>query len=182
MIDFPLLKTFHVESSTVDFLNLKFEQYKIDHDSDDLQTFFNNKTQTSGYQTENLLDWNDDEYQNFLDSSLLEIISSNLNVPPNKIWYYWTHMLEYYDGGFLGVHNHKHNEDFVVFIYLNDCDDGETTFFLNDHCEEYRERTKIKIMPKKYLGACFSSLVMHQGEITTSNKKIFVAGVRVDLT
>jgi len=182
MIDYPLLKTFDVDSSIVDFLNKKFHQYKFDHESDNLQTFFNNQNQTSGYQTQNLLNWEDDEYQYFLDTSVLDIISSVLNIEKDRIWYWWTHMLEYSDGGFLGVHNHKHNEDFVVFIYLNDCDDGETTFFLNDDCEEYRERTKIKILPRKNLGACFSSLVMHQGEITTSNKRIFVAGVRIDLT
>ena len=83
-------------------------------------------------------------------------------------------------GGYVKLHNHVHAEDFVVIIYLNTCNKGKTIFYLN-HTNEFKERTKVEISPIKGNGVCFSSLVMHEAELTEESKKIFVLGVRVKL-
>jgi hypothetical protein len=89
-------------------------------------------------------------------------------------------MLEYIDGGEMGYHNHCHNEDFVFFIYLSSCNTGHTVFHLNGFNEEYAKRTIVSLKPQKNTGVLFSSLVMHKGEYTEENKKIYVVGIRVN--
>ena len=169
MIDFPLLKTFKVNLRVVYFLNRKFDQYKKNYPSWEIQNNFNN----SGYQTPNLLSWDDKEYQNFLKNKLRRIIHPFIK----GSWeYHWTHFLCYNVGGEMGLHNHKHNEDFVLFIYLKTCKTGETVFYLND---QYPERTLVSIIPTKNVGAIFSSLVMHEGKYTKENKRIFVCGIKM---
>jgi len=178
-MNFPLLKTFTVDDNIVKFLNQKFDYYSSSHQMDEDETAFNNESIKSGYQTSNLLYWEDLEYKNFLNNELLEIISRNLSINKNNIEYFWTHMLEYQHGGKMDSHKHSHNEDFVIFIYLKTCKSGQTVFYLNDHCEEYMERTSVELLPVSGLGAIFSSLVLHKGKFTKENKRIFVAGVRV---
>jgi hypothetical protein len=180
-INFPLLKTFSVNNDIVNFLNQKFDQYIKSHECNKEITCFNNQNINSGYQTDNLLTWGDSEYQTFLKTILLKIISQNLLVNENQIEYFWTHMLEYKNGGAMGEHKHYHNEDFVFFIYLKTCQSGETIFYLNDYCQEYMDRTSVKIMPTSGKGAIFSSLVLHEGKYTEENKRIFVCGMRVNL-
>jgi len=180
-MDFPLLRTFSVDDNIVRFLNKKFDYYYcISPESSDKSNYFNNINIKSGYQTDNLLNWSDSEYQNFLNTDLLEIISKNLGIGKNNIEYFWTHMLEYQNGGKMDAHRHFHNEDFVIFIYLKTCKTGETVFYLNDYCQEYKERTSIEILPVSGSGAIFSSLVLHEGKYTEENKRIFVAGVRIN--
>jgi len=110
----------------------------------------------------------------------LEMISNQLSVPKSKITYFWNHMLEYNNGGEMDYHKHYHNEDFVLFIYLSSCSTGNTVFHLNDYNEEYSNRTVIKLKPEKEMGAIFSSLILHKGEYTEENKRIYVVGIRVD--
>lgn len=179
-IDFPLLRTFEVSSSIVDFLNRKYDEYKKDHKSSNNYTSFSNERVDSGYQTDNLLKWEDQEYKEFINTQLLEIISNQLLIPKRKLSYHWNHMLEYVDGGEMEYHNHFHNEDFVLFIYLSSCDTGNTVFHLNHYNEEYAKRTTIALKPKRNMGAIFSSLIVHKGEYTKENKKIYVVGIRVD--
>lgn len=180
-LNFPLLKTFEVSPLIIEFLNRKFDEYKKNHQSMEHHTEFFNDDIDSGYQTKNLLFWEDVEYKEFINTQLLELVSNQLLIPKNKITYYWNHMLEYIDGGEMGCHNHCHNEDFVLFIYLNTCNTGNTVFFLNDFNEEYSKRTSISLKPQKNIGAIFSSLVMHKGEYTEENKKIYVVGIRIDM-
>ena len=179
-IDYPLLRTFEVSPSIVDFLNRKFDEYQGTHQSmEDHNSFVNDKI-NSGYQTGNLLDWGDEEYKEFIDTQLLELISNQLLIPKNKITYHWNHMLEYIDGGEMGYHNHCNNEDFVLFIYLSSCNTGHTVFHLNNFNDESFKRTTVSLTPQKNIGALFSSLIMHKGEYTDENKKIYVAGIIVD--
>jgi len=140
---------------------------------------FNSDKISSGYQTNNILFWNDFEYQNFITNSLLEIISKNLNVDKNSIEYFWNHFLEYQNGGKMDLHKHFHNEDFVIFIYLKTCKTGQTIFYLNDYSVESKKRTSIELLPISGTGAIFSSLVLHEGKFTTENKRIFVVGVKI---
>jgi hypothetical protein len=179
-MDFPLLKTFEVDSKITKFLNIKFDQYSSSNPNNLDDNSFNNKEYNSGYQTKNLLDWNDSEYQAFLKSDLVDLISDKLNLKKQSISYYWTHILDYQNGGMMGEHKHHHNEDFVMFIYLKTCYSGETIFYLNDFYEEYKKRTMVKLIPKENCAAIFSSLVLHEGLFTKENKRIFVAGIRVN--
>jgi len=88
--------------------------------------------------------------------------------------------LDYVDGGEMGYHKHDQNEDFVLFIYLSSCNSGHTVFHLNDYNKEYGSRTVVKLKPEKGMGAIFSSAVLHKGEYTKENKRIYVVGIRVD--
>jgi hypothetical protein len=176
-MDFPLLKTFEVDPKITKFLNIKFNQYSTFHPNNPDITFFDNN---NGYQSKNLLDWNDSEYQTFLKTELIDLISEKLNLKKSSISYFFTHMLDYQNGGKMGEHRHYHNEDFVMFIYLKTCSSGETVFYLNDFCEEYRKRTTVKLVPKENQAAIFSSLVLHEGLFTKENKRIFVVGIRVN--
>lgn len=179
-IDFPLLRTFEVDELIVDFLNRKFDQYRSNNPKMEEYTAFYNEKIDSGYQTGNMLDWNDSEYKEFTDGKLLDLISKQLFISRDKISFYWTHMLEYINGGEMGYHKHNHNEDYVLFIYLSTCESGNTVFHLNDFNEEYFKRTTISLKPIKNTAALFSSMLLHKGEFTLENKKIFVVGIRID--
>ena len=71
-----------------------------------------------------------------------------------------------------------------MIIYLNTCDKGKTIFYLNKeqgHDTDRSDKTKVEISPIKGNGVCFSSLLVHEAELTSESKKIFVVGVRVNL-
>lgn len=181
-INFPLLKTFEVDYSIVDFLNIKLKEYKNRYPlTSDFKSenSFTNKKKNSGYQTSNMLFWDDIDFINFYKNDLLKIIKSHLG-ERIKISYYFMHILEYENGGSMDYHTHMHNEDYVLFIYLETCKTGDTVFHLNCYNEEYGRRTQIELKPRKGLGAIFSSMLLHRGEYTEENKKIFVVGIRID--
>ena len=127
-----------------------------------------------------MLEWEDEEYQEFLNNEILDIISKEFLIEKERIEYYFNHMLEYGDGGTMGYHNHLHNEDFVMFLYLNTCkSSGLTNFYLNPYNEKSIKRTKCSVAPEKNKGVCFSSLVNHEGEASYEGKRIFVVGFRL---
>ena len=58
----------------------------------------------------------------------------------------------------------------------------KTIFYFNK--EQYNDtrrsnKTKVEISPIKGNGVCFSSLLVHEAELTYESKKIFVVGVRL---
>jgi len=177
-MDFPLLKTFQVDPQTIDFLNQKRQQYFENHPTKPAENivYMSDTGRFSG----NLASWEDKEYQQFVHEELVNSISILINLPKEKIDLHHQYVWDYKDGGYVKPHNHSHAEDFVVIIYLNDCDKGKTIFYLNEK-EKFRERTKIEISPIKGNGVCFSSLLVHEAELTSESKKIFVSGVRVNL-
>jgi len=179
-IDYPLLRTFQVSDSIVEFLNKKIEEYKDSHESSNEITEFSNYRWNSGFQSGNLLNWEDEEYREFLDNQILELISNHLSIPKSNLTYAWNNILEYIDGGKMGPHNHCHNEDFVIFIYLSTCNSGDTVFYLNNYDQNSIKRTTINIRPQKNKAAIFSSIIFHEGKFTDENKKIFVAGVKIN--
>ena len=180
-MNFPLLKTFNVSSSLTSFLEKKLTEYVNQEGWHIAPEGANEFNQNNGYQTFNLLEWDDKNFKNFTQNELLDLISFNLEIDKSKISYNWIHFLSYENGGMMKHHKHWHAEDFVMFIYLKTCSSGRTIFYLNDYNEEFSERTHLGILPQKNLGAIFSSLILHQGEFCTENKKIFVVGIRVDL-
>ena len=178
-MNIPSLKTFQVESRITDFLNIKFEEYQNTFPSGSLLPEDNFK---GGYQTGNLLEWEDEEYDNFRRKELLNLTSHLFEMDkPFKIQFFYNHMLKYGKGSSMGKHTHIHNEDYVMFIYLNDCNDGHTGFYLNDYEPEYKERTTVMVKPTKNTGVFFHAGIPHEGFPTYENKKIFVMGIRIDL-
>jgi len=177
-MDFPLLKTIQVDLETIDFLNRKCQQYFKECPT--LPAENNVYMSDTGQFTHNLAYWKDLEYIKFVDTILLTNVSNLLNIPKEKVHLYYQHIFDYKMGGYVKLHNHVHAEDFVVIIYLNTCNKGKTIFYLN-HTDEFKERTKVEISPIKGNGVCFSSLVMHESELTEESKKIFVVGVRLNL-
>lgn len=179
-MNFPLLKTFDVSPQTTEFLNRKFDEYKDCNPPYNLNK--NQFDQSKGYQTGNLLLWEDKEFQEFIEFDTKHLISSHLEIDNSQVSYHWIHVLDYEKGGSMGYHTHMHNEDFVLFLYLKDCNSGDTVFHLNHHNEEYAMRTQVSVKPKEHNAALFSSLILHKGEHTEENKRIFVVGIRVDMT
>jgi len=168
VLNYPLLKTAKVDEFLTDFLNQKFNHY--------IKTVGKEGQKT----TPNLLLWPDEEYQNFLNNEILNLISKEFSIEKEKIKYVWTHMLEYKNGGKLEAHNHMHNEDFVFFIYLSSCkSSGETVFYLNNFNKDSQKRTRVCVLPTKNLSVCFSALLTHEGFESYEGKRIFVVGFRL---
>ena len=178
-MNIPALKTFEVESRITNFLNKKFDEYQKDFPFLDSNPCFRGK----GYLTGNLLEWKNEEYNDFRKKELLNLIYNFLEIDNfYQIQISFNHMMKYGKGNSMACHNHLHNEDFVMFIYLNDCDDGHTQFYLNETQPKYKERTSLKIQPKKNTGVFFHAGISHEGLPTNENKKIFVTGIRIDLS
>ena len=181
-MDFPLLKTFQVDSKTIDFLNQKREQYFKEGPTRPAENAI--YISDTGRFTHNLVYWRDKQYKQFSSDVLLNNISNLLNLSPEKVDLYYQHIFDYKEGGYVKPHNHAWIEDFVVIIYLNTCDKGKTIFYLNKEQGQDTDRSdkiKVEISPIKGNGVCFSSLLVHEAELTSESKKIFVVGVRVNL-
>ena len=76
-LDFPLLKTFKVDSKTLDFLNRKSQQYFKDCPTIPAENDF--YISDTGQFTYNLAYWKDKEYQQFVDEELVNTISDFTN-------------------------------------------------------------------------------------------------------
>jgi len=180
-MNFPLLNTFQVDDSIVNFLNKKFDQFSVEQElissKESEDSIYVSET---GVHTGNLCLWDDVEYRNFLYNELLDICSNKLNIDSKYVHIHFTHFFDYRDGGEVKLHNHLECEDFVLFIYTNTCLSGDTVFYLNHH-PEYKHRTKIKLKPTSGLGAIFSSMLFHEAEFTRESKRIFVVGIKIYL-
>lgn len=172
--NFPLFKTFEVSDTIVDFLNSTLGWYRSANDNHHNPNFEGEDC----FRTGNLVLWDDSEFNKFSDTALRELYSEHLGIEKDKFEFTWACMLDYGSGATMGLHKHMHNEDFGIVIYLNDCDDGQTDFFLNDYNMNSLMRTKISITPQKGFAACFSSMVFHEGSFSTQNKKMFVSGMK----
>lgn len=178
-MNYPLLNSFNVDEEITEQLIKSYTLYKeLNPMADKDKNNFSNNEKYSGYQTSNLLHWENNEFQSFLKNIFYNCVSKQLGT--NLFSYYWAHYLEYENGGSMDIHKHWHNEDFVLFIYLSTCSTGHTVFYLNDYNKEHMERTCVRIPPVKGTGACFSSLLAHEGEFTYESKKIFVVGIRLN--
>ena len=76
MIDFPLIKTFHVNSRVISFLNRKYEEYRL---LNQLRPAENEIYMSdTGLFTDNLLEWEDREYQKFAKNKLVTMEVHNV--------------------------------------------------------------------------------------------------------
>jgi len=155
-MDFPLLKNIKVIPDTVEFLNRKFEQFSKEQTLHSGDNIFVSKT---GVHTGNLCNWKDQEFTTFLNKTLLDLCSQQLDLPKEKIYVHFTHFFDYGEGGEVRIHHHADSEDFVLFVYTNTCSEGCTIFYLNDRS---KDTTEVKIKPIYGEGVIFSSLVQHK--------------------
>jgi hypothetical protein len=91
------------------------------------------------------------------------------NYIPDKVDYFYMHMIDYQNGGDMLIHKHDHNEDYSFILYLNDCSDGYTTLYLDRPIRVKPERGKILI---------FSSDVYHSATLS-SDKKVLIGGLKI---
>lgn len=176
-VNYPLLKTFTVDSSITNFLNKKFDQYC---ESNILFPAENEVYMSdTGKFTQNLLLWDDEEYQEFVKTILNDVISNTLSLNSKNFYIHFIHIFDYNKGGYVKEHKHDHAEDYVFIFYLNNCNTGKTIFFLNNFSEFDKKRTSIEINPIKNNGVCFSSMLMHKAEYTDNPKRIFVVGIKI---
>ena len=179
MIDFPLIKTFHVNSRVISFLNRKYEEYRL---LNQLRPAENEIYMSdTGLFTDNLLEWKDKEYQKFAKNKLVTMVSKQLRIDKKQFSMYWTHIFDYQKGGYVREHKHDDVEDYVMLLHLNKCSSGETIFYLNNYDEEAKNRTTIRVMPLPNRGVCFSSQVMHKVSYTQEPKRILAAGIKINV-
>lgn len=130
-----------------------------------------------GYQGDNLLDLEDPDVIEI--SVLLKFhLSKFFLISQENLDFVFLHFIDYDNGGFMKEHDHKDKEDLTFLLYLNDCPDGDTVFYLNYADDRSRQRSKISVKPKKGKLAIFSSVIPHEGTITYNNKKIFAGGLK----
>ena len=142
-MNYPLLKNFKVDAEITNFLIKKYEEYrKTNVMSWQEDTAFSNKDKNSGYQTSNMLYWDNDEFQSFLNNKFFAFVSNELG--SNNLSYFWAHYLEYKGGGSMDIHKHCHNEDFVLFVYLSTCQTGNTIFYLNTLKHIFIDKLRVK--------------------------------------
>lgn len=119
----------------------------------------------------------------FASNNLLDLLKDDLfvkninfvledcqNYIPDKVEYFYMHMIDYQNGGDMLIHKHDHNEDYSFILYLNDCDDGYTTLYLDK---------PVRIKPEKAKILIFSSDVYHSATFS-KNKKILVGGLKIN--
>ena len=138
----------------------------------------NNNTcfKSQGYQSSNLLDLGDPDLLEF--SALMRFhLARNFGIAQENFEFVFLHFLDYDKQGLMEEHDHKDKEDLTFLLYLNDCPDGDTVFYLNSANDRSRQRSQIAVKPKKGRLAVFSSVVPHEGTITHNNKKIFAGGL-----
>lgn len=97
------------------------------------------------------------------------ILSECQKYIPKKVEYFYLHMIDYCDGGDMLIHKHDHNEDYSFVLYLNTCEDGYTTLYLEQ---------PIRIKPERGKVLVFSSDVYHSATFS-KRKKILVGGLKV---
>lgn len=176
-MNFPLINTFEIGESTIDFLNKKFDQYVKEKKKLTIGGDFIYLTDT-GVFTEDLCGWDDKEFAKFVDW-LTDLFIDKLNLPRERIKIHFTHFFDYRDGGSVTRHDHIAAEDYVMIVYTNTCASGDTIFYLNPH-PNHCERTMLRCKPKKGLAVLFSSMMIHEVEYTSEPKRIFVVGVRIN--
>ena len=166
MIDLPAFYEFNIDDNFIDFFDNKIKIYE-----DNNYTVGENETATiNGAQTNNILELNDDEVNEKL-NLLLRVIE---NKSKCKFTYQWAHLIRYNEEGYQDIHNHDHNEDVSLLIYLNTCLDGKTEFLIN-------QKRKIKFYRNPEKGKCvmFLSSIYHRALPSSQNKKVLVLGLRI---
>lgn len=117
------------------------------------------------FASNNLLKYNLEEKTNNL---LDKILDKCIKQVKFNLEYYYLHMISYQNGGDMLIHKHDHNEDYSYILYLNTCNDGHTTLYLN---------SPVRIKPEHGKVILFSSDVYHSG-MFSKEKKILVGGLK----
>lgn len=176
-MNFPLINTFQVGDRTIDFLNRKFDQYVSEQGLISAKASGDEVYVTdTGVFTNNMCLWEDEEFTRFVDW-LVDLFAEKLDVTRNAISIHFTHFFDYQQGGLVNVHEHTDSEDFVMIVYTNTSESGDTIFYLNP---KFKSRTHVSCKPTKGLAVLFSSMLQHEVKYTSDPKRIFVVGVRIN--
>jgi hypothetical protein len=155
---------FHLENDTsdifIDWLN-HFKKY-----SDTFRDRTNHCLSPNCFATKNLLEVVEDCKFSYYLNILLENCQKHISEP---VKYFYVHMIDYCNGGDMLIHKHDHNEDYSFIFYLNDCDDGFTSLYLD---------SPLRVKPEKGKILIFSSDVYHSATFS-KNKKILVGGLKI---
>jgi hypothetical protein len=172
----PLLKEFDVDLELVTFLNKKYRDYIIGN-----QMLYKAEKRIymsdTGVYTGNLLEWENEEYQDFVKGKLTHIASEQLGLEKDQFTHHFNHFFDYHGSGYVRDHWHEESEEFTILFYLNTSTSGNTVFYLNTWDDERRKRTAISFTPTVGKAVIFSGLLHHSVEEVTDDKRIFAAGI-----
>tara|TARA_E500000305_G_C3850758_1_gene156022 strand:- start:4 stop:501 length:498 start_codon:yes stop_codon:yes gene_type:complete len=88
-----------------------------------------------------------------------------------KLDLFHIHLLHFFNKGFEKPHDHQKTEDYSFIAYLQDSEDGNTCFQMDDEV--------IKIKPEKGKIVFFPSSIWHWGEPSSGNKKLAVGALKI---
>jgi hypothetical protein len=160
------LSTIEINESITDDVIECWDKYKTNEDN----TIDVKATATfKGIQSANALHLIDFQEDCKFQEALKNILEIGEHLIKTTLYYYWVHFVEYHSGGYQGIHNHVHNEDYSLILYLNTCKGGQTEF-----------ESGVMCTPKKNQLVIFQSSINHRARETQSwdNKKVLVCGVR----
>ena len=154
-----------IDSDITDDILSNWESYK----NNSLNLCDMSRTCTfNGIQTKNVLFLSDFQNNEFK-KSLNKLLEISKNILKSNIFFHYVHFVEYFADGYQSIHNHKHNEDFSLILYLNTCESGGTYFESGN-----------TYLPTKNNIVLFSSYHNHGANCTNAldNKKVLVCGFR----
>lgn len=166
-----------LDPSVCDMLSERLEYIKNNNLSENIN---NTCFKSDGYQSGNLLDVPD--YQLLEFSLRLKFsLSEKFHCHQSDLDFVFLHFLDYGKIGHMEEHDHKDKEDLTFLLYLNDCSDGGTEFYLNNANADSKKRSTFTVIPKKGKMAVFSSLISHRGLESLQGKKILAGGLKYNL-
>ena len=113
----------------------------------------------NGYQTANIITYLNDSYKK-------ELLKKHFNIKD----LHHVHLIHYYSNGYQELHHHEQTEKYSFVVYLNDAD-GDTVVYLKNN-KEYR------ITPKKGKIVYFPGHLLHEGLLSTTNKRVAVGSLQ----
>ena len=144
----------HLE--TVDYLNtlLNFSMKNLPNHKVKEGTYTK-----KGYQTSNIIKYLNDSYKKDLTKRYFDIKDL-----------FYLHCIHYYPNGYQELHDHKDSEKYSFVAYLNDAD-GDTVIHLKNK--------KYRITPKKGKIIYFPGHLLHEGLLSTGNKRVAVGALQL---
>ena len=144
----------NIKLETIDYLN-----NLLDFSMKNLHLKNPSNCTKNGYQTENIITYLNDSYKK-------ELLKKHFNIKD----LHHVHLIHYYSNGYQQLHDHEQTEKYSFIVYLNDAD-GDTVVYLKNN-KEYR------ITPKKGKIVYFPAHLLHEGLLSTTNKRVAVGALQ----
>ena len=152
----------HIEDEITESLLEIMDDLKLTMNSADHNNAFTNPVWWSG----NIVDIIEKNQKFQKHTGYIKLIAEKTFHCP--LAYYFLHFIDYTKGGSMEYHSHEHTEDYAYILYLNDCLDGETNFYLEE---------MVSLRPKKSQIVFFESTIKHSA-FMSHNKKVLVGGMK----